>query len=275
MSAPTAARDLLERVDAELGDRRADWVVDRTSVGERLVAVELTGDGERSMGVAHRPPDELATAPPDGPTDLSRWAYDPPDDDPVSAALGVATLNARSAGAIPWRSGDPMAALDPDVDRIATVGLFRAALRKFDDVEVRVIEREPVGTIEGPPGVSVSMFGPEAAPAAMDGIDVLFVTGSSLLYGGTLEHLRVAADVPTVVLIGATASFLPGPAFAAGTTVVAGTRITDPEQVRAEIEAGQCGTDLHDAGLEKVYVTAESELAGLDLGPAAEQALRD
>jgi uncharacterized protein (DUF4213/DUF364 family) len=275
VTAPTADRDLLERVDAELGDRRADWAVDRTTVGERLVAVELAGGGERLMGVAHCPAEDLATAPPDDAAGLSRWAFDPPNDDPVAAALGVAALNARSAGAIPWQVGDPMAALDADVDRIATVGLFRAAFRKFDDVEVRVIEREPVGAIEAPPGVSVAVFGPEAAAAAIDGVDVLFVTGSSLLYGGTLEYLRVAADVPTVVLIGATASFRPGPAFAAGATVFAGAQITDPERVWAEIEAGQCGTDLHDIGLKKVYVTAETELEGLDFDPASGWAARD
>lgn len=265
MTAPTAARDLLERVDDELGGRRADWDVERTAVGERLVAVELAGAGSRSMGVAHCPPDHLATAVPDDATELSRWAYDPPDDGPVAAALGIAALNARSAGEIPWRAGDPMAALDPDVERIATVGLFRAAFRKFDAVEVRVIEREPVGSIDAPTGVSVSVFGPGDAGAAIDNVDVLFVTGSSLLYGGTLEYLRAAADVPTVVLIGATASFLPGPALEAGVDVVAGTRVTNPDRVWTGIESGLCGTDLHDAGLEKVYVSAEASLDGLQL----------
>lgn len=275
MTPTTAARDLLERVDAELDGRRADWAVDRTTVGDRLVAVELAGEGERAMGVAHCPPDDPTASVPDAAAGLSRWAYDPPGDDPVAAALGVAALNARSAGAVPWQAGDPMAALDPAVDRIATVGLFRAAFRKFEAVEVRVIEREPVGPIDAPAGVSVSVFGPEDAGTAIAGVDVLFVTGSSLLYGGTLEYLRAAADVPTVALIGATASFLPGPAFEAGVTVLAGARVTDHDRVRAGIETGQCGTDLHDAGLEKVYVTVERELAGVDFDRGAEPGARD
>lgn len=271
MTESPPARDLLALVDAELSGRRADWAVARTTVGERLVGVELEGDGTTVMGVAHCPPGGLDTAVPGRAGRLSQWAYDPPDDSPVAAALGVAALNARSAGTIPWRTGDPMAALDPDVDRIATVGLFRAAFRKFDDVEIRIIEREPVGTIEAPAGVSVSVFDPEAATTAIDGVDVLFVTGSSLLYGGTLGYLRIAADVPTVVLIGATASFRPGPAMDAGVSVVAGTRVTDPEGVRAGIASGLCGTDLHDAGLEKVFVTAGTALPGLIIDPKRER----
>lgn len=275
MTETPAARDLLALVDAELGNRRVDWAVARTTVGERLVAVELEGDGTTAMGVAHCPPAGLETAVPGPAGRLSHWAYDPPDDDLVAASLGVAALNARSAGAIPWRAGDPMAAIDPDVDRIATVGLFRAAFRKFDDVEVRVIEREPVGAIEAPAGVSVTVFGPDAATTAIDGVDVLFITGSSLLYGGTLGYLRAAADVPTVVLIGATASFLPGPAMDAGVSVVAGVRVTDPRGVLTGIASGLCGTDLHDAGLEKVFVTAETALPGLDIDPERERTAPD
>lgn len=261
-----AERDLLERVYHELGDRRADTPVSQYAVGERLVAVAF---GDAAMGVAHCPTGDVDVPLPHEGGPLSRWAFEPPGDDPVAAALGVAALNARSAGAIPWRAGDPMAALDPDVDRIATVGLFGAAFRKFDAVDVRVIEREPIGAIDAPPSVSVSTFGPEEAASAIADVDVLFVTGSSLIYGGTTAYLRAAVDVPTVVLIGATASFLPGSAFAAGVDVVAGTRVTDPEGVWAGIDSGQCGTDLHDAGLEKVYVAAGSGSAGLDLGDDA------
>lgn len=262
MATRTAERVLLERVYDELGDRRTDTPVTRYTVGERLVAVALD---EAAVGVAHCPAGDVDAAVPDVGDALSRWAFEPPGNDPVAAALGLAALNARSAGAIPWHAGDPMAALDPDVDRIATVGLFGAAFRKFDAIDVRVIEREPIGTVDAPSGVTVSTYGPEEAERAIADVDVLFVTGSSLIYGGTTAYLRAAVDVPTVVLIGATASFLPGPAFAAGVDVVAGTRVTEPDRVWAGIESGLCGTDLHDAGLEKVYVTAGTGSAGLDL----------
>lgn len=266
MTASSAERDLLRQVDAALGERRAAVPVARTTVGERLVAVELDGP-ETGMGVAHRPPGDTDLRPPETAGDLSRWAFEPPADDPVAASLGIAALNARSVGAIDWTSGDPMAMLDPGVNRIATVGLFRAAFRKFDDVEVRVIEREPVGDLDPPDGVSVRVFGPEGAAAALDDIDLLFVTGSALLYGGLLRYLRLAADGPTVVMIGATASFLPGPVFEAGVDLLAGASVTDPDRVRTGIEGGCCGTDLHGEGLQKVFVadgSSPTELALAD-----------
>ncbi len=265
MTPTSADRDLLRRVQAALGERRSDARVAGTTVGERLVGVELSGP-EAGMGVAHRPAGNTDLNPPDTAGDLSRWAFEPPADDPVAASLGIAAMNARAVGAIDWTAGDPMAALDPSVDRIASVGLFRAAFRKFDDVEVRVIEREPVGALDPPEGVSVQVFEPESARTAFTDVDLLFVTGSALLYGGLRRYLRLATDVPTVVMIGATASFLPGPVFEAGVDVLAGARVTDADSVRFGIEDGDCGTDLHGEGLEKVFVADGSGLRELALG---------
>ncbi len=269
MTAPPRDRDLLERVYDQLRRRRPSAAVRRTTVGERLVAVEAGGPSGSHVGVAHRPPGDAEVAVPDDALALARWAFDPPaSGDPVDVALGLAAMNALSAPLVPWRRGDPMAALAGDVDRVATVGLFRPAFHKFDAVDVRVVERAPVGEVEAPAGVDVSVYPPADHEAAIEGVDVLFVTGSSLVYGGARGYLRAATDVPTVALIGATASFLPGPAFDAGATIVAGARVTDPSGVWAGIEAGLCGTDLHDRGLEKVYVAADPAPAGLDLDAA-------
>ncbi|PCR90666.1 Rossmann-like domain-containing protein [Natrinema ejinorense] len=172
-------------------------------------------------------------------------------------ALGVAAINALSAPYIDWQTGDPMALLDPSVDTIATVGLFRPAFRKFDDVDVRVIERTDVGSVTAPAGVRVATFQPDAASAAMAGADVVFVTGSTFVYGGLERYLAAAPAAATVVLIGATASVLPDPVFDAGVDVVAGASVADRARVREAVASGACGTDLHDAGVRKVYVAAD------------------
>lgn len=269
MTATPRDRDLLERIHDQLRRRRPSAAVRRTTVGERLVAVETGGSSEPHVGVAHRPPGDPEVDVPDDALALSRWAYDPPaGGESVGVALGLAALNALSAPLVPWCRGDPMAALADGVDRVGTVGLFRPAFRKFDAVDVRVVERAPVGAIEAPPSVDVTVFAPADHKAAIKGVDVLFVTGSSLVYGGADDYLRAATDIPTVVLIGATASFLSGPAFDAGATIVAGARVTDPAGVWSGIEAGLCGTDLHDRGLEKVYVAAAPAPPGLDLDGA-------
>ena len=244
--------------------------VGRVTIGDGVVLVELLrdatgGDGHprRLAGLAHRPPGPVPSAVDRDVETLLEWATGAGGPSPEcvegrdhgAIAVGVAALNALSVPFVDWQRGDPMALLEPDVETIATVGLFRPAFRKFDDVAVRVIERDPVdvASVSTPDGVSVSAFEPDEADAAMEGASVVFVTGSAFVYGGLERYLEAAPASATVVLVGATASFLPGPAFDAGVDVVAGATVTDSDRVQEAIRAGACGTDLHDAGVRKVY----------------------
>ncbi|WP_436347857.1 Rossmann-like domain-containing protein [Natronorubrum sp. FCH18a] len=68
---------------------------------------------------------------------------------------------------------------------------------------------------------------------------------------------EAAPPEATVVLIGATASGLPEPAFEADVDVVAGADVVAPDRVRDAVKQGACGTDLHDAGVRKVYTVAD------------------
>ncbi|WP_284033098.1 Rossmann-like domain-containing protein [Halobaculum lipolyticum] len=257
--------------------------VERVTVGDRAVLVELRGAGVEAAeeageaapptavraGLAHRPPGAAPATDGVDVETLIAWALGeaPADGDPtVARAVGVATLNALSAPFVDWRDGDPMERLSADVGTIATVGLFRPAFRKFDAVDVRVVERDPVDAarIETPPGVAVAVYGPDETAAAMAGADVVFVTGSTLVYGGLAEALAAAPPAATVVVVGATASVLPGPLFAAGADVVAGAAVDDPARVRAAVAAGACGTDLHDDGVRKGFV-AGAPTADIDL----------
>jgi len=237
--------------------------VNRLTVGDAAVLVELAGVGDGdgdAAGLAHRP---RGTAPATDGVDVPRllsWATDGDDwseDGRVRRALGLATLNALTVPHVEWRTGDPMAVVDPGVARITTVGLFRPALRKFDDVDVRVIERDPVEAVSAPTNVRVETFTPDATAAAMAGAEVVFLTGSAFVYGGAEAYLDAAPSTATVVVVGATASFHPAPLFAAGVDVVAGAVVDDVTRVREAVAAGACGTDLHDAGARKVYVRAD------------------
>jgi uncharacterized protein (DUF4213/DUF364 family) len=258
---------VLDRVAAALEEAAATARNPRVTVGDGVVLVELDHpDHGRLAGLAHRPDGDpaavgldvdaasvpaLADLATGGGTHLGR-------------AIGVATLNALSAPAVDWQAGDPMEDLPADVVTIGTVVLFGPALRKFDAVEVRVVERDPPDTVPAPEGVTVRLFEPADCEAAFDGVDRCFVTGSVLVYGGLDRYLSVlsAAGVAPVVLVGATASHLPGPAFAAGADIVAGASVTDPDRVRSRVAAGDCATDLHGAGVEKVYVADSDHLAG-------------
>lgn len=273
--------DVLERVTEQLADRASSVTNPRVTVGEGVVLVELShplaerepdtdGDASETLaGIAHRPVgtlDEVGidvdAASPSALLDLATGA-----DTYLGRAIGVTTANALSVPDIDWEKGDPMAALAADVESIATVGFFGPAFRSFDAVEVRVIERDPPESVDAPEGVTVELFGPADCRAAFAGVDLCFLTGSVFVYGGLDRYLSVldAAGVTPVVLVGATASQIPGPAFDAGVDVVAGARVTDPAGVRERVVAGQCATDLHDNGVEKVYVAASDRLPGLSL----------
>lgn len=235
--------------------------LDRVTVGERALLVELrtTESATPSQaGLAHRPRDAGRSIAADSVGDLLAPIHAPGDGNRLDLAAAVATLNALSSPTIEWHRGDPMELLGSAVDTVVTVGLFRPAIRKFDDVEMRVIERDTEQVVEAPDGVSVRLFPTTATETAMDGADVVFITGSTLLYGGLDSYLAAAPETATVVLVGATASFCPDPLFAAGVDVVAGAVVSEPEQTRRAVRDGACGTDLHESGVEKVYTVAET-----------------
>ena len=250
-----AVRENLAGRDAVSG-----WCLDKVTVGDRAVLVELADRSEpraRTAGIAHRPRGTGA----DVTADTVAGLLEPIDaldrsatEDRLPLAAAVGTLNALSAPVLAWDPGDPMALLPPSVRRITTVGLFEPALRKFADVEVRVIEREP-RTVDPPDGVSIRMFSPEQAEQAMGGAEIVFVTGSTLLYGGLDRYLDLAPTGATVVLVGATVSFVPDPLFDAGVDVVAGASVSDPTRARNAVVDGACGTELHNSGVEKTYTT--------------------
>lgn len=270
--------DLLAAVHDRLRERAETATDPRITVGDRVLLVEVTHpDRGRLAGLAHRPDGDESDVGRDrtamdasSVADLAGLAT--AAGDRFERAVGVATLNALSVPDVDWETGDPMAALPADVDVVATVGLFRPAFRKFDGVEVRVVERDPPESVDAPSDLTVTTYLPGECEAAFAGADVCFVTGSTLVYGGIDRYLSAlsAADVSPVVLVGATASHVPEPAFAAGVDVVAGARVTDVDRARERVAAGDCGTDLHDAGVEKVYVAAGragGAIAGLGLEP--------
>lgn len=251
-----------------------DSYVTDVVIGENLVFIEVSCAEEQFVGVAHRPPVAFpATSTIVGAEGIgiAAWAVDPPADvsfDAVAArSLGVATMNALSVSGITWSLGDPMGSISTDVSVIATVGLFAPALRKFGARDVRIIERNRLdpNSINAPDSVAVSTYQPDAVHTAFAGVDVLFITGSTAVYGGLDSSVAAATDISTVIVIGATASFVPDPLFEAGVSMIAGARVSAPDRVKSGILAGKCASDLHQFGLEKVFVSASEDLPGLDV----------
>jgi len=259
---------LVHRVATGLRDRATAATTADVTAGDRAVLVTLSHpDHGRLAGLAHRPHTTDTPRRSAWPTSAATLAALATADSSLERAVGVATLNALSVPDVDWRVGDPMAALSPAVDVDVTVGLFRPAFRKFDDVTVRVVERDPppAVSVDTPDGVTVTTHAPADRAAAFADADCCFLTGSTLVYGGTDRYLDALDGVAPVVLVGATASHRPGPAFEAGVDLVAGARVVDPDRVQRRVRAGDCGTDLHGHGVEKVYVARRRSIPGLQL----------
>ena len=243
--------------------------VERVVTGEHVVLLSYTGpDGRELPGVVHAP----------GPPypEIEGWTAAEVvnravEEEPTiqERAFAVATLNALSVGRVDWATGDPMEALGPDVDTIGMVGLFTPAFGKFEEVDIRVVERYPADVsppTDLPPGVTVSLFGPDEAKTAFDGASVIYITGSTLVYGGLGRYLTAVPDSATVVVIGSSSSFVPTVLFEAGVDVVAGAEVADIESVVDAIRDGASVPELHRSGLEKGLVRRRdrSDFTGLE-----------
>lgn len=265
-----AVEKLLSAALALVRDRGATGEVVDAVDGENMGYVEVETDaGDRAAGTTYMP---AGPSPELVGRDALAVVEDAiaPDASNPTRAMGLATLNALSEGLVEWRRGDPMAALTDDVDTVAMVGLFGPVLREFEELDVRVIERDP-GAVslpdDLPPSVDVSLHGQQEAEPALDGADVVLVTGTTLVYGGLGRYLAATSADQPFVLVGATSSFVPEPLFEAGTSVVAGARVTDRERVRDLIAGPRCGQKLHGNGLQKVYTrpSFDHPLPGLAL----------
>lgn len=267
----SAILERLERVE-----HFASLRVDHVTVGESVVLVELVDRRDyesRLAGLAHRPPGTVS--PPvsrDVGTVLEPLRRNN-QSEPIESvdalgerAIAIATVNALSSRHVEWRPGDPMELLSSAVTTVVMIGLFRPALRKFDDVEVRVIERErlTIDSIETPETTAIRQFRPNEAEAATQNADVVFVTGSTFIYGGLETYLEATPSSATTVVVGASASVYPEPLFDRGVDILAGSNITNIDRVRSAVETGGCGTDLHDRGVQKV-ISARDAAPNIEL----------
>ena len=259
--APTAGEIISARLEAIDGDERIDWVVE----GEDLVMVQ-TESG--ATGVAMRPEAPLPAVEGEAAIDVIRRGA--ATEDLAPRAMGVATLNAIDPPAEPREGLDPFRSLSPAVDHVAMVGFFGPVFRHLEVSAVDVLERNPDAMDipeEKVEGVDLSLHPPEAAPEVMPDADVVFITGSTLVFGGLGDYLSATGPDQPVILVGASSSFAPEPLFEAGVTIVGGASPRNAADLERAITDGECESDLHDIGLQKWAVLSPDAGAvpGLDL----------
>ena len=243
--APSAGTFLSARVEAIDGDDRVDKVVE----GEELVMVQTEAG---AAGVAMRPEPPLPAVVGESAVDVIRRGAR--TEEVAERALSVATLNAIDPPADPQYELDPFRTLSPTVDHVAMVGFFGPVFRHLDVSTVDVLERTPEAVAiprENVEGVDLSLSPPEGAPNVLPEADVVFITGSTLVFGGLGDYLSATAPDQPVILVGASSSFTSEPLFEAGVTMVGGASPRNTDDLERAIADGECEADLHDVGLQK------------------------
>jgi len=195
----------------------------------------------------------------------SRLAEDALSDSPIRRAVGIATLNALSN--VRWAREPPSGyTVREGVDPLDEVDLEAGAYAVVVGALVpylKVLKRrgQPFCVLEKDPATLKADELPFYAPAdrateVVPRADLLIATGTTLL-NGTLEGLlSLVRPDARVVVVGPTASMLPGAFFRRGVTMVGGIRVTRPDEVLDVLSEGGSGYHFFGKSAEKVLLTA-------------------
>ncbi|MFB6109317.1 MAG: Rossmann-like domain-containing protein [Halodesulfurarchaeum sp.] len=258
---PTASRILQSRIDAV----QEAPAIEGVATGDELTMVVLE-DGRAGVGTL--PEGSVPDVAGESALAVARRGVESVA--PPERALGIAALNAIDAPETVRPGLDPFRSLDPAVERVAMVGLFGPVLSHLNAGHVDVFERDPESMAppaDLPNDIEVAIHPPGDAAEIVPESPVLFVTGSTLVYGGLGGYLDAARPDQTVVVVGASASFTPDPLFEAGVDLVGGASVEDVDRLRTEIAAGRSEARLHEVGLNKwaVLDPGTTDLAGLHI----------
>lgn len=182
---------------------------------------------------------------------------------PLKKAVGIAILNALSESCRKRRP-DTGYVTEAGRDALDSVPLPEAGYVVVVGALVPVIKRlkawgKPFGILE----LDLRTLKPDELPCAIpqekadDAIrkaDMLIITGTTLL-NNTLEPLLAAARPGAeIVVVGPTASMLPGAFFRRGVTVLGGDVVTDPDRLLDTIAEGGSGYHFFGKFAEKTNV---------------------
>ena len=176
-------------------------------------------------------------------------------DTALKKALAIAVLSALSATV--WaiypphdyvieRDADPLDRNYSPDNKVVVVGALGPLLKKLrvGGVPYRILEMD-TSTLK--PEEMPHFWPPEKAAEAIPWADIVVSTGTTLI-NDTLEGLLMAARPDTdFIVVGPSASILPGPLFARGVDSVGGVLVTDADQLLDIL--GEAGAGYHFYGV--------------------------
>jgi len=191
----------------------------------------------------------------------AEFLRDLPRAPPLKKAVGIAILNALSESC--WKRR-PDYVRETGRDILDTVPLPGDGYVAVVGALVPVIRRlkargKPFGILELDPRTLKPDELPYAVPrdevdAAVQRADMLVITGTTLI-NNTLEPLlALARPGASIVVVGPTASMLPGAFFRRGVTILGGDIVTRPDEVLDTIAEGGSGYHFFGKSAEKTTV---------------------
>jgi uncharacterized protein (DUF4213/DUF364 family) len=188
-------------------------------------------------------------------------------DEPIKAAIAIATLNALSA--ICWERGlndnyriqmntDAVDVVRmPAQSSVAVIGAFVPVLRKLKARGGRwwVIEQDPQ-TLKGD---EMDHFIPAGqSKETISAADVLIITGVTLVNHTLGPILKAARTDAEIAVVGPTASMLPEALFARGARVVGGVWVKKPDELLDVLAAGGSGYHFFDRLAPRIVIEKPS-----------------
>ncbi len=184
------------------------------------------------------------------------------EENPLRAAIGVATLNALSAILFEEKGCPHKLAGLGDVldlveirreDAVGMIGAFPPFIKRLKEAcgKLHVFEKNPwLGKEVGMEELQPENLQRDILPYC----NVLIITGVTLV-NHTLEPiLRWCKQAREIVLVGPTASLYPEPLFARGVTTIGGIRINNADKVMEIIGQGGSGYDLFERYADRIVL---------------------
>lgn len=181
-------------------------------------------------------------------------------DTALKKALTIAVLSALSATS--WadnppcdyvieRNTDPLDMnFSPD-KKVAVIGALCPLLKKLKTGEVpyRILEMD-TSTLK--PEEMPHFWPPEKADEALPWADIVVSTGTTLINDSLEDLLMFARPEAHFIVVGPSASILPGPLFARGVNAVGGVLVTDADQLLDILSEAGAGYHFYGHGAEKI-----------------------
>lgn len=266
-------RDTIADLRSRLGDRLSDIKVERVVIGIFFIGVKLSNG---SGGLCFTPvkeipeavccPSSLKALPWTGKfrgrpvTDFFDALF---DRSPMKRAIGIAILNALSATFLEQgreseytieKGSDALEMIEiPDGANVVVIGALVPILQRLKKrgSPFSIIEMDPrtLKDDEMPFWVPV-----ERTVEVVPGADLLVITGTTLLFHSLEPILACAKKGAQVVVVGPTASMLPGAFFRRGVTVLGGDLVIRPDDLLDILSEGGSGYHFFGKSAERITI---------------------